>query len=73
MGAFMARSATSAMADQQAEQRRQEAEAKAKKDADDLKAKQAEEEDAVRRGLRGRRALQGAGGELGYASELGAG
>ena len=58
---------------QDAERRRQEAEAKAKADAADLKAKQDEEADAVRRGLRGRRQLQGAGGELGYATQLGAG
>lgn len=59
--------------DQDAERRRQEAEAKAAKESADLKAKQEEEADALRRGLRGRRALQGAGGELGYASKLGAG
>lgn len=72
MGFFAAKSVTSAMVDQDAERRRQEAEAKAKADADALKAQQDEEADAVRRGLRGRRALQGAGGDLGYAANLGA-
>jgi hypothetical protein len=72
-GFFAAKQATSAMADQDAERRRAQAEAKAKADADALKAQQEEEADAVRRGLRGRRALQGAGGELGYATQLGAG
>ncbi len=59
--------------DQEAERRRQEAEAKAAADNAALQAKKDEEASALRRGLRGRRALQGAGGELGYASQLGAG
>jgi hypothetical protein len=72
MGNMIGGKPTAPAVDQDAERRRREAEAKAKADADALKAQQDEEADAVRRGLRGRRALQGAGGELGYAAQLGA-
>ena len=59
--------------DPEAERRRQEAEAKAAADKAEMERKQKEEADALRRGLRGRRALQGDGGELGYSAQLGAG
>ena len=72
MGTLLGGKPAAPAVDQDAERRRQEAEAKAKADADGLKARQDEEADAVRRGLRGRRQLQGAGGELGYAANLGA-
>lgn len=47
------------------------AEAKAKKEADDLKAKQEEEDRAFRTGRRGRRSLLGVGSETGFGSILG--
>ena len=48
------------------------AEAKAKKESDDLKAQQEEDERAIRTGRRGRRSLLSPeGGELGFANILG--
>lgn len=57
--------------DPEAERRRSEAEAKAKKEQEDMKRKQEEEADAIRRGLRGRRALLSSAGELGFSDTLG--
>jgi hypothetical protein len=51
---------------------RAQAEAQAQAEKDALAKKQAEDEDALRRGLRGRRALlSDTGGELGFSSALG--
>ena len=59
--------------DPEADRRRAEAEAQAKKEQEELKRKQAEEAEAIRRGLRGRRSLlSSAGGALGFPSTLGA-
>lgn len=73
MGGLFSSAPAASGPDPEVERRRAEAEAKAQREKDELEAKKREDEDALRRGLRGRRALQGAGGELGYAAGLGAG
>jgi hypothetical protein len=72
MGSFFGGGSTPAR-DDTADRMAREAEAKAAADKKALEDKRREDEDMLRRGLRGRRALQGAGGEMGYADALGAG
>ncbi|MCA0451218.1 MAG: hypothetical protein LCH62_15850 [Proteobacteria bacterium] len=59
--------------DTEADRRAAEAEAKAKADKEALEAKQREDAEMLKRGLRGRRALQSSAGELGFDTSLGAG
>lgn len=58
--------------DDSAEKARLAAEAKASEEKATLEKKQAEEAEALKRGLRGRRSLlSSAGGELGFSAPLG--
>lgn len=73
MGAFFGGGPSMPARDDSADRMAREAEAKARADKEALEAKRREDEDMLRRGLRGRRSLQGAGGEMGYDDALGVG
>lgn len=68
MGGFF----SSPSVDNSAREAREKAEAEARAEQAQIEANRKEEESALRRGLRGRRALlSNAGGELGFSNTLG--
>ena len=74
MGGFFGGGAASTPArDPEADRLQREAEAKAAADKAALEAKQREDAEMLKRGLRGRRSLQSSAGELGFDTSLGAG
>lgn len=73
MGGLVPSRTVQAQVDPDIQRRQREAEDKARADKEALEAKKREDEEMLKRGLRGRRSLQSEMGEMGFADALGTG